>query len=257
MTEPARIRFVGEARWSSFDLFNANAYPEKLHGLAETCGLRLALAVQQAGLVRQQQEDDLHHFMARLKEVEEAVKQNTSMTFVAEYDSIELYSSIFNVLSTVKAYLDVYAQLICRLIDPTPTHMTFQRKKSNGGDLSGGRLINWLRNRRRDKEVLTNQLADILEGHSTRWVTNAVHLRDELNHYAAEGEFVPMHTLLQHTDPVYTRETIRYAALSTGEPIADYCPRCVKNLNDLTKVTLRLLPNVGRSFLKLNDTGQA
>lgn len=80
----------------------------------------------------------------------------------------------------VKSFVDLYVVLIARLIDEKSTQDGFHR----AGDRIGGRFLNWLagsvslvRFPGRDK------LTEVLEGHLSSWLEEAIRLRDNVVHH--------------------------------------------------------------------------
>jgi len=85
---------------------------------------------------------------------------------------------------SIKSLLDVFAQLISRLIDPTAKTGGFHKKNINGELMVGGDFINWMNNRV-SPECYPNRdlLIDIIKKNIKTWISYAVKKRDGIVHY--------------------------------------------------------------------------
>ena len=250
MTSPVRLVFVSnDRRWSAFSLFNANDFPSDLSTVVNTCGDRFALIGFHAHLAARQENEDVDRFLAALSSqgdaLIEGLKQPSTLTYVACYHSIELMSSMSGTLYTVKAFLDVLAQLLARLVDPQQKRMTFRRATIDGRECSGGRLIKWLNGQNTEKHPHARPLAKWVLENSLDWITEATSYRDLLSHDAPNG-FVEMSTPLQRSEPVYSRSTISRATVPNGATVGDYCEACRNRMHQFVSGTLEILPGLGR-----------
>jgi hypothetical protein len=248
VTSPVRLIFVSnELRWSAFSLFNANTFPSSLATLVDTCGVKFALIDFHTKLTRRQEDEDVQKFLDALSSqgsgLIDGVKHRSDLTHVAYYHSIELISSFSNTLYAMKAFLDVFAQLLVRLIEPEQRNMTFKRATIEGHKCSGGRLINWLNGRNATEHPYARPIAECVLENSSRWITESVHYRDQLSHYTLAG-LVEMQTPLQTTDPVYSQNSINRPTLPNGLSVGNYCEACEENTRMFASRTLDLIPKL-------------
>jgi hypothetical protein len=256
MESETQILYISSrAREDSLALFNWNAYPRSERRLVDTCGLRLATLLHEANLTERQQAEDRNAFAKRLNDVRPELLRGElgrpELNQVAYFDSVELYSLFNGTLRTLKALLDSFAHLVGRLIMPTGSFPGFNKGRVSGRELSGGRLINWLRNHgdtERDHSLL---LADLFEAESERWISYAVDLRDSFTHHEGSPRVACHRIRIRTLGGQFDVATSIEAPQIEGVAIGLYARGCAADARRLVCETLKLTPGIDRSLLRM------
>ena len=121
MGKPVSFVFTShKLRWLTFSWFNANAYPKPLEGVLNACGVKLSLMGVHAERAAKQEPIDYASFLAELTHHLAGASPESwvALDFIAYYHSIELIDALSNTIYYLKAFLDSFAQLVCRLVAP-------------------------------------------------------------------------------------------------------------------------------------------
>jgi hypothetical protein len=241
-------------RWETFHVFNANAFPENLGHNVNVCGDRLALCRYYTSFLSKEISIERHLFIEELKKQQEDIKRGLSerqdsLKFVAYSDGLQYMAATFGCLNAMKSFLDVYAQLMVKVVSPN-TMLTFSKKPINGRKIAGGILINWLQKSAPKTFNKAKDLADITKRHSNEWITQAVSYRDTLSHFADIEGMLHMHVPLQLKDPPYDSANIELPKMPDGVPLIDYCQDIFNRLTSYLKESIILLPNIKRDLIK-------
>ena len=180
---PTQIVFVGTHRLNTYSIFNQNAFPDNTKVIVDASGLRLALFSLHFTSLSEAIQRDRTEFIGALErqrqDMELALTNHPDHICVAMYDGLAYLSQMHSCLNTLKSFLDIYAKLIGKLIQPQ-NEWSFHKANIEGIKLAGGRLINALRNC--SNTTYANDLPTLTLTHSRNWITPAVTSRDKLSH---------------------------------------------------------------------------
>jgi tetrahydromethanopterin S-methyltransferase subunit B len=127
-----KIVIVGEERWSSFAVFNGNAFPCGLEELVDSCSTRAAILLIHLEEVRSEIERDRLRFVNSLEnqrnDLTTAVTSRPDLRPVGYYDGLGYIAALYGFLIGIKSFLDLYAQLMAKVALPSAS-MTFKRTK--------------------------------------------------------------------------------------------------------------------------------
>jgi len=244
--EMPRLIIASEETWSSFALFDPNAYPPKCRTLADLCAGQAALLFFHVGRIREVIRIDgvaLTDLLSGRNGRRSPLEGYPGNEIQAEHDSIALTVAVNGALAALKSFLDTFAFLISKLVG-TGKHTDFGKAKVKGDSLSGGCIINSLRRNCPASYTRGGELADYIEEQSRTWIHRAVVFRDESLHAAGiktlrkirvlvgrrPGDAVFMLTLL----PVVIDEIV----------VEDYFSTLVTNLRAFVQNVLRYFPEV-------------
>lgn len=245
MNGPVRIVFIGPHRWRAFAIFNGNAFPAGVREIVDACGSRLALLLLHTVAMPSALERDTAGFKEAIQrqreDMESAIRSRPDLTSVAVYDGLAHLAEMHSFLNALKSFLDVYSKLIGKLINPK-NDWSFGKAKVGGRELSGGRLINALRNS--SKQASLESLADLTLAHSQAWITEAVKYRDQLSHRSDLDNMRRMQLPLHHSAPHVNFDELSKPEMPNGQELERYVEGLLKNLVEYLRESIRMLPNV-------------
>lgn len=242
------MHLTGEERWSCHGLFNANLYSSRLKKIAESCGQKLSLCVFHARMLREFKSRDRREFEDELRKrfgKEESDRfvnrqENRGSDFIVCFESVGFEASLSGVLYNIKALLDVFAGLISRSI-LEKQHQSFGKGKIDGKELSGGKLVRWLRNSTPNGFESGEDLANLIQAESEGWITKLVYYRDCLAHGNSIPGYEPFHLLLRNSLPVYSVDEILSPCLEEDGDACDYGFAATKKLVKFLEAALVLI----------------
>ena len=251
MGRDVQFIYVGNDRWFSHSYLNSRAFPETLSKELEAAGSRFAMFHFQTKLLYHQLSEDRARFIEHITEpkfeLNSVLKKLGPHRLVAELDGIETMIILHGLFHVMKSFLDTYAKLLARLIDPK-TNMSFGKANVNDKKISGGKFIRWLRESAPKEFCGADSLADLLESESRSWITEAVDYRDTLSHY---GDIESIHKLSvklrgikTNNEPTFLEEDIREPSMPNGQHIMGYASELGINLRSLVKNSLILFPKI-------------
>lgn len=263
-----RIQIVSIDHWAASSLFNPNAYPSSLKGLAASCTVR-------AGILRYHVRNTTAHIEADRAELAQLITSRWDTQFkpVLEADdnadawvqcaSLGYLSVLDGVLISLKSLLDVYATLISRSFVPNKT-LKFNRGnvKNNVSNtersLSGGRLIAWLRQSVPDKDAENaNAVANIITRHSEEWLTDAVELRDQIAHFGEIRALKPVGTSLRSfSESGFNPQAMSGPYMPDDRDVPSYCESILSNTSVFLEETIANLPSINMEFIGFGVYGK-
>ena len=172
------------------------------------------------------------------------------LKYVAYSDGLRYVAGLYSFVNAVKSFLDVYANLMGRLISPT-LNWSFKRGKVGGMNLAGGKLIRWLENCSPKNFQHATSLAEVTQLHSKNWITSLVSYRDDLSHYRDLAGFVHMHVPLYKDIPWYRENEISGPNMPHGESVEEYCAAIVSLLADYIRETVVMLPSIDSKLISV------
>ncbi|MGA3207417.1 MAG: hypothetical protein ABSE05_06295 [Syntrophales bacterium] len=249
MDAPLQIIFVGHHRWRAQFVFNGNAYPTNIRSVVDACASRYALLLYHTSVMRQALQRDISDFRSMIEgqrtDLEKALRSRPDLTSVAVYDGLPHLAEMHSSLSISKSFLDLYAKLVGKLINPL-NNWNFGKANVGGGEVSGGRLVNALRNS--GQQSLAG-LADLTLEHSRRWITEAVKYRDQLSHRSDLDHMRCMQLPLHCTDPHINFSELVMPAMPNGQDLGEYLDGLLSNLAEYVSESIIMLPNIDSTLI--------
>lgn len=236
-------------------LMNTNSVPATVEKEFNAAARRLAIFLHHVKLLPSECDFARHEFYVHLnrnwKEYVAAVKQKSDLEYIAHADGLAYISRLHSILYELKAFLDIFARLIVRLVSTRPGPNGFNRGKVDGIELSGGRLMNWLAEQQLQALPHRDALVASLVAASHEWITEAVSLRDTLGHYRDVPGFSHMRISVSHGPKNLKQMDIALPEMPSGEDVTAYATTLRDRLCNLVSEALPLLPGVTPN---LNET---
>jgi len=241
------IIFVSLEREMVQEVFNSNAFPAPVRDLFDASSSKLSIFCWSVAYLEDEVERDRARFLDRLGHRQNDIASLPPNRYTLFYDGTAALSTLFLSLTSLKAFLDIYAALIARILVPSMPRMRFDRAKlkrtTSKEQISGGTLINWLRASAPRSFASRSALADMIEHHSRQWITTAVtKYRDELTHYSDIPGMLGMRVALRPEAPPFSPVDIVSATLPDGTGIVAYCHELRRNVQHFVVETIQLLP---------------
>jgi hypothetical protein len=250
-----RIVFVGPERWQTYSVFNGNAFPNELEAIVEACSTRLALVFLHISELHEEIERDKKRFRDALerqrKDLATGLSRRADLLCVGYYDGLGYIAAMHGCLASIKSFFDVYAQLMGKLI-VSGANCRFKRATVDGESLSGGSVINWLRQSAPAAYAQSGALASLTLNHSREWITQAVEYRDRISHCSDIDGMKHMHLQLYPKDPPYDICEMVPPKMPDSKSVTDYFSELQERLVGYVKESIVLLPKVDRSLISLD-----
>jgi hypothetical protein len=251
------IAFVGEDLWMTFGFFNSNAYPVLVRPQLDASARQAAMFRYQVKSIDRDILEDGKYFYNQLLDGKaaliQAVKTKPELDWVACCEDTSYLSSLNSVFYSLKSFLDVYAQLMVSLIEPSQ-RMTFKRANVGGETLSGGTFIKWLVHSCPSDFTNARKLSNAIAMSSRSWITEAVlKYRDRLAHNGTINGLTSMHVVLADFVMDFHDSRIKAPSMPDGTEVNTYCISLLNNLGDFVDETLKLLPNVDLNLVHRGD----
>lgn len=256
MGKTAFIEFTSKEKYATFGIFNKNAYPPQLSSIVEACSSRTAMFLFHITTINREISAVKRMFLNKSTEVFTKpwangfikAKVNLDVDFIVIYDGIEYLSAFNSTLHSLKSLLDIYANLIAKLILPSAS-LKFSKSKYKDQVISGGSIVKWLKTSVPSSFQNGAALSGIIIHHSIDWITEAVKYRDRLSHYGDIKGMQHMQVLLKRQYPPFNPSDIMPPMMPDGRLVTDYCLEMVNKLNTFMKDSLKLLPNINLKLL--------
>jgi len=208
------------------------------------CTERLALFRYYVNLLESQEPHDINEFIKKLNTQFRNLNLKKDIKYITFYRGMTYLASLHGVLYSLKSLLDLMCTLWAQLIDENYRIRGFHKKKVNGKMISGGRLINWLRNSAPSSFQNAEKMASILEENSLTWITKAVIYRDTLVHTGQIEGILYLGVLLKNGKKEYSFEDIIMPEMPDGTLVKNYSRMLVDKTHSLFTDVMVLLPNV-------------
>ncbi|MGR8951540.1 MAG: hypothetical protein ACU83V_03905 [Gammaproteobacteria bacterium] len=243
-----KIIFVSRFMMTATAIFNGNAFPETANKSSLACANRLAIFLYNIDEIKYALRSSYDDFTSQLilhsNDLIGAANSRADLRFVVYSDGLEYLTSFHSALYSLKSFLDVYARLICLLINPHTDATTFGAKKIDGKQISGGKFLKWIDGNSpstyENKEILMN----VIICHSSKWITEAVNYRDTLAHYRDIENMVDLRLPLENVKNSIDINSVQLPIFINGEGLDTYLERILTNLGLFLDDTISLLPNV-------------
>jgi hypothetical protein len=254
------IEFVDEERWATFGIFNGNAFPPRLKSLVTACSTRAAMFLFHANAFKIRVNTSKNLFVKHLQNNLTKTwtqgfvnaKINQDMDFIVIYDGLDYLAMFYTLLQSLKSLLDIYANLMAKLIHPTAA-LKFSKATFDGSKISGGNIAQWLRKSAPSRFDNASLLCEVIVSHSKEWITQTVKYRDILTHYGDITGMQHMHVMLKHQFPPFNENEIVLPIMPDSQLMTDYCEGMVRRLSRFLDESLKLLPNVNHNLIKFGS----
>ena len=257
MPPPTQIVFVGNHRWNTFAIFNANAYPDEVKNIVGACGSRLALlSLHTASLslaIKRDRTEFLNSLDRQREDMEKALSSHPELTCIAMYDGLAYVAEMHSCLNALKSFLDLYAKLVGKLIHPQ-NEWAFRKANVAGAKIAGGRFIHSLQNCTQDS--FGSKLATLTFNESRNWMTTAVSYRDQLSHRSDLDHMTHMQLPLYCEPPHFHEREIADPKMPNGEPVQEYYEGLFERLKEYIRQSIVLAPNVDQKGIYPDKFGR-
>lgn len=229
-------------------IFNGNAFPDHFQREVDVSANRFALFLHNTTLIGPAIQKDLSEFIGMLgahaTDLELASKSRSDLRIVAYFDGLAHLMTFHSILYSLKAFLDVFARLTCKLINPATKPITFGSKQLEGRAVSGGKLAKWIEGSSPDSFSNKLPLRDVILTHSRNWISEAVVYRDTLAHYQEIQGMDRMHVPIYAVNAPYAPEHVRLPRLPNGKLLDAYSSELMGRLGTFLDDAIFLLPNI-------------
>lgn len=182
-----KIRFLGDEIGELFKILNANAFPDALEQDVHACADKLGLMFYSFRLIEEEINKDLNRF---IRELHFSYAWNVFVfdpekhkDIMLTYHSMKFQAGLQSFFISMKSMLDMYAQIISKLIKPDSSLFGFNKGGFKGKRLVGGTLLNWIERTAPTPYLNREQIITLLVNHIKRWIAKAVGYRDQIVHY--------------------------------------------------------------------------
>lgn len=247
-----KVVFVSRFMQTGTAVFNGNAFPDELNTESTVCANRLSIFLYSVEDVNHSLKVTLSDFQKQLlsqsKDLCSASSKRADLHLVAYSDGLEYLTAFHLALYSLKSFLDVYARLICKLINNKTTSTTFGAKKNKGVKVSGEKLAKWISSSP-DSFTEKEQLVEVVRSHGSTWITEAVNYRDTLAHYRDIDGMIDMRLELDKLSNTNSLQKIENPILPNGQNLNQFLQTTLDNLGSFLDETMALLPNVDQKLL--------
>ena len=144
-----------------------------------------------------------------------------------------------------KSALDVYAQLISKLIQPQSTLRGFSKATYEGRkEFVGGTLLNCLECNSPEEYLNKRPLIKLLTNHIDNWISDLVRYRDQIVHFGNINKLSYMCVELSKKPQQIIKDEIQLPIIPDKGDLLAYCNHLLQNIKQILRETLPLLPNV-------------
>lgn len=245
--------FVSRFMMTATNIFNGNAFPETFNKYSEVCANRLALFLfnleEVKYALKASYEDFSWRLISKSNDLCAAAASRGDLKIIAYTDGLEYLTTLHFALYSLKSFLDVYARLICRLINSNAKPTEFHAKEVNGKRISGEKFVRWIENSSPSSYESKGKLIEVIYRHSNNWITEAVSYRDTLGHYGGIKNMVEMRLPLEKVKTFIDINLIEKPLLPNGEGLDTYLEKITADLGLFLDETIPLLPNVDQKLV--------
>lgn len=243
----ATLVIVGPELWSTYPVFNSNAFPEELATIVHSCSLRAGMLLTQSLTLKHEIEFERQvlykELLADRGGLSDAVRRNHQVPIIAFADGVRYTNVFYASLTTIKSFLDVYGLLMGKLIG-RHLNWSFKRGRIGSRDISGGAIVNWLRRSAPKTLTASSILAEIIERHSIDWITDVVECRDTVAHYSEIKGLQHLRVPLRTETPYFRIEEFESPAMPNGQLLPEYVDQAIRNIRAFVLDTITKLPSI-------------
>lgn len=260
-----QLQMVSIDNWAAQSLFNANAYPSSLKELVHSCAVRAGILryhVRNVATYVKAERAELAHRITSLwdEQFRPVLEADDNADAFVQCSSSGYLSVLDGVLVSLKSLLDVYATVISRSFVPNQT-LKFNRgklKSKGGNKLTGGRLIEWLRQSVPKMEAKSaNVIADIITRHSEEWLTDAIELRDKIVHGGEIRALKPVATTLRlFSESGFDPQALSGPYMHDDSDVQTFCEKIITNTGAFLEETIINLPGINMGLIGVGVYGK-
>jgi len=254
MKRTATLVIVGNEIRESSEILNPNAFPQGVKNNVWACADKLALIHYSLQLIEREINNDIIKFVNELntgKAWESFSPDPQRDDLVVIYHSMSFQAGLQSFFISTKSMLDIYAQIVSKLIKPQSSLFGFSKSNFKGTRLVGGTLLNWIERNSPASYSNRNQLIELLINHIDSWISNVVGYRDQIVHHGNINVLREMCVpLLKRPQQIRKDEIIQPVIKDEGD-LLEYCNYTLQNIYRMLKETIPLLPDVNFDLISL------
>ncbi len=254
MKTPIQIWIVGQENFQASHIFNSNAFPGHVKGLVVPCMESLSIFAFSVNQVGPNLERDKGEFLRELKgnKALDSYIPDPNKPSVFIYKNTRFLVALYLVLSSMNSFLDVYAQLVSKLIDPKARIRGFKEAKVDGKKIKGGTLINWLTRCSPSTYTKAKELASVIKDNATSWIEECISWRVKIVHDGEIPNLRPMMVPPQSEPRKIEINHIILPQMPNGRDVITYCEETRRNLYKFIRETFKLLPDIESGLVNLD-----
>jgi len=254
MKRPIPVLLLGPENWEASHVFNTNAFPKHVADLVISCMDCLSMFTFSISQVEPNIKRDRKGFLRGLRtnKAFDGVTPDPNKPIVIVYHNAMFLVALHLVLYSMKSFLDVYAQLVSKLIVPNATVFGFNEANVDGKKIKGGRLVNWLIESAPNTYTNASSLASAIKDNVSSWIEEAINWRDKLIHHGEIPNLHPMRVFPQCEPHNVKTNDILLPQMPNGRDVITYCEETRKNLHQFIRETFKLLPDIDFSLVNLD-----
>jgi len=247
------IVIKGNEIWESSKILNPNAFPKGVKNNVWACVDKVALMHFSLQLIEREINNDLIRFVNELNtgKAWEGFTPDPQRDDVAIYHSISFQAGLQSFFISTKSALDIYAQMVSKMIKPQSSLFGFNKGSFRGTKLVGGTLLNWIEHNSPASYSNRKQLIELLINHIDSWISNVVRYRDQIVHRGNINSLREMCVPLLKRPQQIRKDEIILPAIKDEGDLLKYCNHSLQNIYRMLKETIPLLPNVDFKLISL------
>ena len=254
MKRIATLVIVGNEIRESSEILNPNAFPQGVKNNVWACADKLALIHYSLQLIEREIDNDVIKFVNELntgKAWQSFTPDPQRDDLVVIYHSMSFQAGLQSFFISTKSMLDIYAQIVSKLIKPQSSLFGFNKGNFKGTRLVGGTLLNWIERNSPTSYSNRNQLIELLINHIDSWIGNVVGYRDQIVHHGNINVLREMCVPLLKKPKQIRKDEIILPAIKDEANLIEYCNYTLQNIYRMLKETVPLLPNVNFELVSL------
>ena len=252
-----RMIITTEESWYSYAIFNRNAFGANVAKIVDGCTEKSAMLFAHIRTIKYASEAEKQKFVDIIngKLGKSPIEGFQGNEIQLEYDSVLLTIAVHGFLTSLKTLLDNYAFLLACTIGLKSVG-DFGKAKVNGKKISGGSIINALRNNCPKSYSSGKDLADIIEKHSNNWISNVVSIRDQAAHHTSISSYDKI-CLIAKRNINTNLFNIQFLPITIKDiELHIYFNEILKNLKTFLEETIEHIPGLIKSEINIDMYGE-
>lgn len=253
MKRNAILVIVGNEIKESSEILNPNAFPQGVKNNVWACADKLALIHYSLQLIEREINNDIIKFVNELNtgKAWEGFTLDPQRDDLVIYHSMSFQAGLQSFFISTKSMLDIYAQIVSKLIKPQSSLFGFNKGSFRGTRLVGGTLLNWIERNSPASYSNRKQLIELLINNIDSWISNVVGYRDQIVHHGNINVLREMCVPLLKRPQQIRKDEIILPAIKDEGDLLEYCNYSLQNIYRMLKETVPLLPNVNFELINL------
>jgi len=220
------IRFFSRYSVIGDTVFNENAYPVHLEKEVGFCGKKLSMFLYacrkyQVDIISSR--DELSkEIIKNWAELNALSAEKTDFNFVIAHDDLPHDSSFYLVFYELKSFLDVFAKLLCKMLNEKVSPVAFKHGVVREKRYAGAGFPDWILKLRVANCRSKQELHDTIIRHSAKWITQAVDFRDTLCHHKEIDGYKPTYYLMPKHAASFDMDLFRLPEMPDGTRTPHY-----------------------------------